>query len=66
MNKTYKIEEEGTNGWYLYDDQYQNLTKEKCMEFLDKLIAEGVNPNRLRVPEMTYKPKLMIMSSGRM
>ena len=48
MNKTYKIEEEGTNGWYLYDDQYQNLTKEKCMEFLDKLIAEGVNPNRLR------------------
>ena len=48
MNKTYKIEEEGTNGWYLYDDQYQNLTKEKRMEFLDKLIAEGVNPNRLR------------------
>jgi hypothetical protein len=48
MNRTYKIEEEGTNGWYLYDDQYQNLTKEQCMEFLDKLIAEGVNPNRLR------------------
>ena len=49
MNRTYKIEEEGTNGWYLYNDQYQKLTKEKCMEFLDKLITEGVNPNHLRV-----------------
>ena len=31
-----------------HDDQStERLTKEKCMEFLDKLIAEGVNPNRL-------------------
>ena len=48
MNKTYKIEEEGTNGWALIDPEYQHLTKERCSELLEHLIEKGVNPNYLR------------------
>lgn len=44
----YKIEEEGTNGWYLLDN-YQNLTKEKCFETWNYLLKEGYNPNRLKI-----------------
>jgi len=44
----YKIEEEGTNGWFLLED-YQNLTKERCSEIWKNLIAEGYNPNRLKI-----------------
>jgi hypothetical protein len=48
MNKTYKIEEEGTDGWELIDPKYQHLTKERCSELLEHLIEKGVNPNYLR------------------
>ena len=48
MNKTYKIEEEGTNGCALIDPEYQHLTKERCSELLEHLIEKGVNPNYLR------------------
>ena len=47
--KTYKIEEEGTNGWALVDHKYQHLTKEECSELLESLMAKGANPNYLRV-----------------
>ncbi len=47
--KTYKIEEEGTNGWALVDEKYQHLTKEECSELLETLMAKGANPNYLRV-----------------
>ena len=49
MTKTYKIEEEGTNGWALVDESYQKLTKERCSELLEGLLSKGVNPNYLRV-----------------
>jgi len=48
MNKTYRIEEEGTNGWALIDESYQHLTKERCSELLEKLMEKGINPNYLR------------------
>lgn len=47
--KTYKIEEEGTNGWALVDESYQGLTKERCSELLEGLLSKGANPNYLRV-----------------
>ena len=47
--KTYKIEEEGTNGWELVDEKHQHLTKEEWSELLESLMAKGVNPNYLRV-----------------
>jgi len=49
MTKTYKIEEEGTNGWELVDETHQQLTKERCSELLENLLSKGVNPNYLRV-----------------
>ena len=48
-NKTYRIEEEGTNGWAIFDQEYQHLTKERCSELLEQIIAKGTNPNYLRV-----------------
>lgn len=46
--KTYRIEELDTTGWVLVED-FQKLNKEVAMEKLNNLIAEGYNPNRLRV-----------------
>ena len=44
----YKIEHEGTNGWFLLED-YQDLTKEKCTEIWKYLTSKGYNPNRLKI-----------------
>ena len=45
----YKIEEETTSGWSLYNDDCKSLTKEQCKEKYDGLVQSGENPNRLRV-----------------
>ena len=52
----YRIEEEGTSGWNLVDDQlvngvqqYRKLSKTVCSERLNALINEGYNPERLRI-----------------
>ena len=44
----YKIEHEGTNGWFLLEN-YQDLTKEKCAETWKYLTSKGYNPNRLKI-----------------
>ena len=44
--KTYRIEEEITNGWAEIDN---NLTREEASVRLNELIEQGYNPNRLRV-----------------
>ena len=44
--KTYRIEEEITNGWAELDT---NLTKDEASVRLNQLIEQGYNPNRLRV-----------------
>jgi hypothetical protein len=44
----YKIEEEGTDGWYLLEN-YENLTKDKCTETYNILLRNGYNPNRLKI-----------------
>ena len=36
----YKIEEEGTNGWFLLEN-YENLTKERCSELWSYLLKKG-------------------------
>ena len=43
---TYRIEEEITTGWH---EVHSGLTKDEAKEKLDSMIAEGHNPNRLRV-----------------
>jgi hypothetical protein len=47
--KTYRLEEEGTNGWQIVNKTYQHLTKERCTELYNYLLVSGVNPNYLRV-----------------
>lgn len=44
----YRIEEEGTNGWFQVDN-HQGLTKEQATQVLNQLFREGYNPQRLRV-----------------
>lgn len=44
----YRVEEEGTNGWFQVDD-YQGLTKEQATQVLNQLFQEGHNPEHIRV-----------------
>ena len=48
----YQIEEEGTNGWFVIDN-HTNLTKEQCSEIYHALIAQGHNPQRLRITRVS-------------
>lgn len=48
----YQIEEEGTNGWFVIDN-HTNLTKERCSEIYHALIAQGYNPQRLRISRVS-------------
>jgi hypothetical protein len=47
--KQYKILELTTQGWTLANDNYVKLSKEKCKFYLEKLMAEGQNPDALKV-----------------
>ena len=49
METLYRIEEESTSGWHLTELTDVKLSKEKAKERLEQLIAEGYNPDRLRV-----------------
>lgn len=46
--KLYRIEEESTTGWATYDGLVK-LTKEQCQEKYNILIAQGSNPNYIRI-----------------
>jgi len=46
----YRIEEQSTAGWVVYDEDCSGLTRNSASERLDNLInREGINPQRLRV-----------------
>jgi hypothetical protein len=47
--RLYRIEEFNTTGWGLIHEDAQHLTKEECKKKLNDYIAEGYNPNRLRL-----------------
>jgi hypothetical protein len=49
MEQLYFIEEETTSGWVLVGPACRGLTKEKATEMWNELLAEGYNPNALRV-----------------
>jgi hypothetical protein len=52
MEQLYRIEELGTNGWGITDQTDVKLTKEQAKARLERRLAEGYNPNRLRaVPD---------------
>ena len=37
-DRRYKIMNESTTGWVLIDDKAQNLTKDECDKWIDKLL----------------------------
>jgi uncharacterized protein YbdZ (MbtH family) len=45
-NQRYKLLQFSTIGW---EEVHSNLTKEECMRIIESNIAEGVNPNHLKV-----------------
>ena len=49
MTKLYKILELTTQGWTLANESYVKLPKEQCKFYLEKLMAEGQNPQDLNV-----------------
>ena len=46
----YRIEEMGTAGWYLVEENAHGLTKDKCKKMYDQIMfRSGINPDRLRI-----------------
>jgi len=48
-NELYKIEEEQTIGWTLVKS---DITKEECKEQYEKLIGDGVSPDRIKITRL--------------
>ena len=58
--KLYKILTFNTNGWNLIEDYANNITREKCDELIQELIAEVYNPNKLKavaVDDIRFQPE---------
>lgn len=45
-HQRYKIEEECTTGWEVYQT---NLTREECQNVYDFMINEGISPSRIKI-----------------
>ena len=45
----YKLITEETNGWWLYHDNAQNLTREEGLKWAEKAQDDGVAPERIRI-----------------
>lgn len=45
----YRIEEESTSGWTLIDPTAVQLTKSQAVELFRNYMAEGYNPNHMRI-----------------
>tara|TARA_B100001250_G_scaffold294716_1_gene256304 strand:+ start:233 stop:430 length:198 start_codon:yes stop_codon:yes gene_type:complete len=46
--RLYKIMEQNSTGWHLHDTAAQNLTKQQCNEWLNRLVNDGANPSDLK------------------
>jgi hypothetical protein len=46
MENRYKLLQYATVGW---EEIYTNLTKEECSKAIENLLAEGINPQYLKV-----------------
>ena len=46
----YRIEEMGTNGWGIVEENAHGLTKEQCKKMYDQIMfRSGIAPDRLRI-----------------
>ena len=62
MSRKYRVEQHYTNGWSVVHQYAIKLSKDEARKWLEKMLAEGVNPDPLRaIPDYCTNPKLMIM-----
>ena len=45
----FRIEEEGTNGWFPPEDYDVMMSKEQCRTRYNQLLNDGYSPTRLRI-----------------
>ena len=48
MSRKYRVEQLFTDGWSPVDKDSIKLTKDEARKWLEKMLAEGVNPDELR------------------
>ena len=48
MSRKYRVEQRFTTGWGLVSETSFKLTKDEARKWLEKMLAEGVNPDELR------------------
>ena len=48
MSRKYRVEQQFTDGWNIVSKDAIKLTKDEARKWLEKMLAEGVNPDELR------------------
>ena len=48
MSRKYRVEQYFTTGWSIVDKEAIKLSKDEARKWLERMLAEGVNPDELR------------------
>ena len=48
MSRKYRVEQYFTTGWRIVDKEAIKLSKDEARKWLERMLAEGVNPDELR------------------
>ena len=48
MSRKYRVEQKYTTGWSIVHKDAIKLSKDEARKWLEKMLAEGVNPDELR------------------
>ena len=48
MSRKYRVEQYYTTGWSIVDKEAIILSKDEARKWLERMLAEGVNPDQLR------------------
>ena len=48
MSRKYRVEHQFTDGWNIVSKDAIKLCKDEARKWLEKMLAEGVNPDELR------------------
>ena len=48
MSRKYRVEQRFTTGWSPVDKDSIKLSKDEARKWLERMLAEGVNPDELR------------------
>ena len=48
MSRKYRVEQQFTDGWNIVSKDAIKLSKDEARKWLERMLAEGVNPDQLR------------------